>query len=59
MGISGGKDSCYVAYLAKKKYGLRVLAVTYDFPFMVELAAEHQDGLRQLGAQAARRQVAQ
>jgi hypothetical protein len=38
VGISGGKDSCYTAYLAKKKYGLRVLAVTYDFPFMVDLA---------------------
>ena len=23
LGISGGKDSCYVAYLAKKKFGLR------------------------------------
>jgi len=38
VGISGGKDSCYVAYLAKKKFGLRVLAVSYDFPFMVDLA---------------------
>jgi glucosamine--fructose-6-phosphate aminotransferase (isomerizing) len=38
VGISGGKDSCYVAYLAKKKFGLRTLAITYDFPFMVDLA---------------------
>ncbi|HTX68659.1 MAG TPA: hypothetical protein VMH50_05880 [Thermoleophilia bacterium] len=38
LGISGGKDSCYVAYLAKKKYGLRALAVCYDFTFMVDLA---------------------
>lgn len=38
IGISGGKDSSYVAYLAKKKFGLRVLLVSYDFPFMVELA---------------------
>ncbi len=38
LGISGGKDSSYVAYLAKKKYGLRALAVSYDFPFMVDLA---------------------
>jgi hypothetical protein len=37
LGISGGKDSCYVAYVAKK-LGLRALAVSYDFPFMVELA---------------------
>lgn len=38
LGISGGKDSSYVAYLAKKKFGLRALAVSYDFPFMVDLA---------------------
>jgi len=38
VGISGGKDSCYVTYLAKKKYGLRTLAVCYDFPFLRDLA---------------------
>lgn len=38
VGISGGKDSCYVAYLAKEKYKLRVLAVCYDFPFLCDLA---------------------
>lgn len=41
VGISGGKDSCYVAYLARKKFGLRVLAVSYDFPFMVDLARKN------------------
>ncbi len=41
LGISGGKDSCYVAYLAKKKFGLRALAITYDFPFMVDLARKN------------------
>jgi hypothetical protein len=41
VGISGGKDSCYVAYLAKKIFGLRVLAVSYDFPFMVDLARKN------------------
>jgi hypothetical protein len=41
LGISGGKDSSYVAYLAKKKFGLRVLAVSYDFPFMVDLARKN------------------
>jgi len=41
VGISGGKDSCYVAYLAKKKFGLRALAVSYDFPFMVDLARQN------------------
>jgi len=38
VGISGGKDSCYVAYLAKAKYNLRTLAVCYEFPFLVDLA---------------------
>lgn len=41
LGISGGKDSCYVAYLAKKKFGLRALAVSYDFAFMVDLARKN------------------
>ena len=41
LGISGGKDSSYVAYLAAKKFGLRVLAVSYDFPFMVDLARKN------------------
>lgn len=43
VGISGGKDSCYAAYLAKKKFGLRVLAVSYDFPFMVDLARRNTE----------------
>jgi len=38
IGISGGKDSCYVAYLAKEVYKLRTLAVCYDFPFLCDLA---------------------
>jgi hypothetical protein len=41
LGISGGKDSSYVAYLAAKKFGLRALAVSYDFPFMVDLARQN------------------
>ena len=41
VGISGGKDSCYVAYLAKEKYNLRVLAVCYDFPFLCDLARKN------------------
>jgi hypothetical protein len=41
LGISGGKDSCYVAYLASKRFGLRTLAVSYDFPFMVDLARQN------------------
>ena len=41
VGISGGKDSCYAAYIARKVLNLRVLAVCYDFPFMVELARQN------------------
>mgnify|MGYP000672285191 CR=1 FL=1 len=41
IGISGGKDSCYVAYYAKQILNLRVLAVCYDFPFMVDLARDN------------------
>ena len=40
LGISGGKDSSYVAYLTKK-LGLCALAVSYDFPFMVDLARDN------------------
>jgi glutamine---fructose-6-phosphate transaminase (isomerizing) len=38
IGLSGGKDSSYVAYLAKTKYKLRAIAVCYDFTFMRDLA---------------------
>jgi glutamine---fructose-6-phosphate transaminase (isomerizing) len=41
VGISGGKDSCYVAYHAAVELGLRVLAVSYDFPFFRDLAREN------------------
>lgn len=41
VGISGGKDSCFVAYLARKRFDLKVLAVCYDFPFLVDLAREN------------------
>lgn len=41
LGISGGKDSCYVAYLAKERFNFRALAVCYDFPFLVDLAREN------------------
>ncbi len=43
VGISGGKDSCYVAYLAKEIYKLRTLAVCYDFPFLCDLARVNVD----------------
>jgi N-acetyl sugar amidotransferase len=38
IGISGGVDSTYVAYLAKVKYGLRPLAVHLDNGWNSELA---------------------
>ena len=41
VGISGGKDSCYVAYLAKEKFKLRTLAIFYDSPFYCKLAREN------------------
>lgn len=41
IGISGGKDSCYVAYLASEKFKLRALAVFYDSPFYCDLAREN------------------
>jgi hypothetical protein len=37
-GLSGGKDSSYVAYYLKKRLKLRVLAVFYDSPFYCDLA---------------------
>lgn len=41
LGLSGGKDSCYVAYLAKKKFNFHPLVVCYDFPFLVDLARDN------------------
>jgi hypothetical protein len=39
--LSGGKDSTYVLYLCKKKFGLRCLAVTFDNGFLSDLAREN------------------
>lgn len=36
--LSGGKDSTYVLYLAKKVYGLNVLAYTFDNGFLTPMA---------------------
>ncbi len=41
IGISGGVDSSYVAYLVKKVYGLRVLALHLDNGWNSELAVEN------------------
>jgi hypothetical protein len=39
--LSGGKDSTYVLYLAKKKYGLNILAYTFDNGFLSDIALEN------------------
>lgn len=41
IGFSGGKDSAYALYLAKKKYGLRPLAVTGDNGLLTERALKN------------------
>ena len=44
VGLSGGKDSCYVAYILKQK-GMNPLAVTFDNGFMSDMA---RDNIRKL-----------
>jgi NH3-dependent NAD+ synthetase len=41
VGVSGGKDSSYVAYAAARIHGLRALAVTYDNGFLSAAAREN------------------
>ncbi len=41
MGISGGLDSAYLAYLGAAKWGLRILAVHIDDGFDTELAKKN------------------
>ena len=41
LGLSGGKDSSYVAYFAKERLKLRTLAVFYDSPFYCDLARKN------------------
>ena len=41
VGVSGGKDSCYVASHAVRRLGLRVVAVAYDHPFVSDLARKN------------------
>lgn len=45
IGVSGGVDSSYVAYLVAKKYGLRVLAVHLDNGWNTELAVANVENL--------------
>lgn len=45
IGVSGGADSSYLAYLAKKVYGLRPLAVHFDNGWNSELAVQNIERL--------------
>jgi N-acetyl sugar amidotransferase len=45
IGISGGVDSSYVAYLVKKVYGLRVLAIHLDNGWNSELAVANVENI--------------
>lgn len=45
LGLSGGVDSTYVAYLCKKKYGLRPLAVHLDNGWNSEIAARNIENI--------------
>jgi N-acetyl sugar amidotransferase len=45
IGMSGGVDSSYVAYLVAKKYGLRALAVHLDNGWNTELAVANVEKL--------------
>ena len=50
MGVSGGVDSTYVAYVAKKKLGLRPLAVHMDNGWDSELSVKNiEETLKRLG----------
>lgn len=41
VGLSGGKDSAYIAYALREEYGLKVLAVTMDNGFLTDFAREN------------------
>ena len=41
IGLSGGRDSSYLAYLLRKKHGLRVLAVYYRTVFTPEVTDQN------------------
>lgn len=45
LGLSGGVDSSYVAYVAKKEFGLRLLAVHVDAGWNSELAVRNIENI--------------
>ncbi|RPJ22389.1 MAG: N-acetyl sugar amidotransferase [Chloroflexi bacterium] len=50
MGVSGGVDSTYVAYMAKTRFGLRPLAIHMDNGWDSELAVRNiEETLKRLG----------
>lgn len=50
VGLSGGKDSSYVAYKLVREHGLKVLLMTYDNGFLTEYAKKNiRHIVRELG----------
>ncbi|MCK4815648.1 hypothetical protein KA005_07760 [bacterium] len=45
VGLSGGKDSTYVAYYLKKKYDLKILGVNYDIGYRSSYAIQNLETL--------------
>jgi len=41
VGLSGGKDSTYVAYYLKKEYDLKLIGMNYDIGYSSEIAIEN------------------
>ena len=51
VGLSGGKDSSYIAHKLIKEFGLKVLLVTYDNGFMTDFAVRNvENAVKMLGA---------
>lgn len=45
VGLSGGKDSSYVAYYLKNEYGLRMLGMNYDIGYRSPYAVENLENI--------------
>ena len=45
VGLSGGKDSSYVAYYLKKEYNLRILGINFDNGYRSDYAIKNLDAL--------------
>jgi hypothetical protein len=45
VGLSGGKDSSYVALFLKKTYGVRILGINIDIGYRSGIASENLDNL--------------